>query len=264
LGAAVGVACWAVFAVGTRPQDIEMGPLFGLTALTAVGLAFLFDVPPRVAGLPVALVPLLVALWTAPRGDHDGLWAVVLGYLAGWAVILVGLCEGLQRWRSRRRWAAPADRLVDRHPRIAGGLTAAAGVAAAALLYAVFPDPWPAMEARLETFPVPDGFRDREVRRSGDPRCEPDVACGPELTRVLTTNLEGPAACAALEAAMRRWQQPVAVASGYPIHAPPHYFEICAFTADSPDGRTSAVHAVISQPAGHDPEAQVAVGPGHD
>jgi hypothetical protein len=50
-------------------------------ALPAAGVGWRRIVPPLAAGAALALGPTLLAWWTAPRGDNDGLWAFIFWFL---------------------------------------------------------------------------------------------------------------------------------------------------------------------------------------
>lgn len=60
-------------------------------------------VPPLAAGAALALGPTVLAWWTAPRGDNDGLWALVfwflplLGFLAAGLVAVAALIAAARR-----------------------------------------------------------------------------------------------------------------------------------------------------------------------
>ena len=77
--------------------------------------------PPVTAGAALALGPTLLAWWTAPRGDNDGLWALIFWFLPAFgavAAVLAAVAEriGVARRRSSQHGtftvATPADRLA--------------------------------------------------------------------------------------------------------------------------------------------------------
>lgn len=81
--------------------------LFGGFAFAAVSSGWQRSAPPLAVGASLALGPTLLAFWTAPRGDNDGLWALifwflpVLGGLA--ALVSAAASWGVDALRSRRR-----------------------------------------------------------------------------------------------------------------------------------------------------------------
>ena len=59
---------------------------------------------PRVGwlvGLMLGLPPLVLSPWTAPRGDNDGLWLLIVPMLAVFIVVLVG-ASSLSGWFRER------------------------------------------------------------------------------------------------------------------------------------------------------------------
>lgn len=77
--------------------------------------------PPLTTGASLALGPTLLAWWTAPRGDNDGLWALIflfLPALGGLAVVVAAVAQSVGRARAGRDAAEreltnalPSDRL---------------------------------------------------------------------------------------------------------------------------------------------------------
>ncbi len=57
--------------------------LFPLLALAALILGYLEPLRPRVVAASLLAAPLLLAPWTTPRGDGDGLWGLMLPILVG-------------------------------------------------------------------------------------------------------------------------------------------------------------------------------------
>jgi hypothetical protein len=78
--------------------------------------------PPVTAGAALALGPTVLAWWTAPRGDNDGLWALVFWFLpvlGGLAAVIAAVAErvGVARTShglgaAERTTARPSDRLA--------------------------------------------------------------------------------------------------------------------------------------------------------
>lgn len=77
--------------------------------------------PPLTTGASLALGPTLLAWWTAPRGDNDGLWALIflfLPALGGLAVVVAAVAQSVGRARAGHDApereltnALPSDRL---------------------------------------------------------------------------------------------------------------------------------------------------------
>ena len=89
VAAVAGAGIWGE-TMGSAPRysfgpDQDTGSfgacLVGL-ALAALLLGLLTPRFPAVVGAVVTGVPLLLAPWTAPRGDNDGLWVLILPMLA--------------------------------------------------------------------------------------------------------------------------------------------------------------------------------------
>lgn len=80
------------------------------------------SMPPATAGAALALGPTVLAWWTAPRGDNDGLWALnfwMLPVLGGLAAVVVAVAERIAAARRRSpspdrggSVATPVDRLA--------------------------------------------------------------------------------------------------------------------------------------------------------
>lgn len=55
--------------------------MLGGFAAPAMWIGWRCLVPPVTAGASLALGPTVLAWWTAPRGDNDGLWTLVFWFL---------------------------------------------------------------------------------------------------------------------------------------------------------------------------------------
>lgn len=96
--------------------------LFAGFALPAAWVGWRRSVPPLTAGTALAFGPTVLALWTAPRGDNDGLWALILWFLpvlGGLAAVVVAVAERVRAARRRSHvhhdaltLATPSDRLA--------------------------------------------------------------------------------------------------------------------------------------------------------
>ena len=89
------------------PDEHPAGILLLLAgfALPAARVGWRRVMPPVTAGAALALGPTLLAWWTAPRGDNDGLWALIFWFLpalGALAAIVAAVAEhiGVARRRS--------------------------------------------------------------------------------------------------------------------------------------------------------------------
>ncbi|HEX9683517.1 MAG TPA: RDD family protein [Acidimicrobiales bacterium] len=106
------------------PDEHAAGILLLLAgfALPALWAGWRRRIPPMTAGAALALGPTSLAWWTAPRGDNDGLWALIFWFLpilgaAAAVVVTVADRVGTARRQSRSRErpqtvASPSDRLA--------------------------------------------------------------------------------------------------------------------------------------------------------
>jgi hypothetical protein len=90
---AIGLAEWIVLvAIPARGNPNYSGALFFLAALaSALVLGAADSKSPHIrAGLFMAIPCLLLAGWTAPRGDNDGLWILWFPFIVISALLLAG------------------------------------------------------------------------------------------------------------------------------------------------------------------------------
>ena len=73
------------------------GWLFLLLFLAAVVLGALAPGVAAIGGLLLALPGFVLAPWTAPRGDNDGLWVLIIPMMGVLMLILAGVA-GLVAW----------------------------------------------------------------------------------------------------------------------------------------------------------------------
>jgi len=95
------MALWAGLVVVPDDTGGEAFLWSSLLAAVALGLTLSIDAEAWQVGVGLAGPPMVLALWTAPRGDNDGLWLLWLPLLAG-----LGLLLTLTAWvagRSVRR-----------------------------------------------------------------------------------------------------------------------------------------------------------------
>ena len=91
-------------------------------AVPALWVGWRHLAPPLTAGASMAVGPTVLAWWTAPRGDNDGLWALVFWFLpvlGGLAAVLAAVAERVGSVRVGQAEVAPeltnarpADRLA--------------------------------------------------------------------------------------------------------------------------------------------------------
>jgi hypothetical protein len=116
---AVGLVTWLV-TMASAPrysdgaeQDLGHPALLPVLLAAALAGGFVARRRPGLIGLGLGLPGLLLSPWTAPRGDDDGLWLLIIPCLALFVVVLIGAAwVGCQagdavirgwRWRRRRR-----------------------------------------------------------------------------------------------------------------------------------------------------------------
>lgn len=89
----VGLLLWFAFATDTRPGDVGQDDQYGAftTISLLVGIALISRWPQRLPHAAAGfIVPQMVAaLLTAPRGDGDGLWLLILPWLVGMGVLVL-------------------------------------------------------------------------------------------------------------------------------------------------------------------------------
>jgi hypothetical protein len=124
VSAAVALAIW-IPTMAAEPR-YSNGPneangslwLFPLTLLAVVILASLFSRNWQVVALGIATAQFLMAPWTTPRGDDDGLWGLIFVILAVLFLIehlLAALAgTGVERMRDRR--SPKGNRVSPRSP----------------------------------------------------------------------------------------------------------------------------------------------------
>ena len=99
--------CPTVYGYGAPlPDDHSAGIVLLLVgfALPAVWVGWRRLLPPVTTGASLALGPTVLAWWTAPRGDNDGLWALVLWLLpvlGGLAAVVAAVAERVSTARAQ-------------------------------------------------------------------------------------------------------------------------------------------------------------------
>ena len=84
-------------------QDMGSAVLFPILLLAALGFGFVAPGRAALAGALLGLPGLVLSPWTAPRGDNDGLWLLIVPFMAAFTLILVATALTAARARSWRR-----------------------------------------------------------------------------------------------------------------------------------------------------------------
>ena len=121
----VTTGCPTVYGYGAPLPDEHIAGILLLLAgfaLPAVWVGWRRLVPPVTTGASLAFGPTVLALWTAPRGDNDGLWALVFWFLpvlGGLAAVVAAVAERVGTARAQHDARAreltnarPSDRLA--------------------------------------------------------------------------------------------------------------------------------------------------------
>ena len=113
VAAVLGLGLWIGLVV--VPDDTG-GSAFlwaSLLAAVALGLRTWTDSEAWMIGIGLAGAPLLLAPWTAPRGDNDGLWLLVFPLLLGLVFLLTftAWVSGSSTRRFRRRSSPDRSRI---------------------------------------------------------------------------------------------------------------------------------------------------------
>jgi hypothetical protein len=155
---------------------------------------------------PMGAVPMVASLWTAPRGDGDGLWILIVPLLAFWAGILLGIALVARRTLSltlkRRGDVGGAMGVVRSLLPIFLGLSIS--LIAVLLLFNRTAGPWSSMQEMLETYSPPSGFEKVGWQRAGDALCTERV-CAAELSLVMRSDLPLDGQCELLGSSLQAW-----------------------------------------------------------
>ncbi|MEN9646133.1 MAG: hypothetical protein RL238_2802 [Actinomycetota bacterium] len=107
VSAAIGVSVWAV-TMASAPrysngaeQDLGSTAFFWILLLVALVGGFLVPSGATLVGVALGLPALLLSPWTAPRGDNDGLWILIIPALIVFLVVLV-LAARVTAWLRER------------------------------------------------------------------------------------------------------------------------------------------------------------------
>lgn len=231
-----GALVWALLVVGRTGDDVV--PLGFWVAMAGLVAALALVVRGNLAGAAF-LGPMVLALWTAPRGDNDGLWMITEFLLIAGAGIGGMIATGVHRLVPRSPWSP--------HPWLAGVVVLATAVGTVLLIVDRRPDPYPELERIVAGFPAPASFEAEGVRRGGDPLC--NEVCGPFVEARFTTAASPEEACTALGTALDGWRGVEAEPSAPIFNPEAGWYEICrwdieggsAVVDDEPDGTVIGV-----------------------
>lgn len=107
VSAVIGVSVWVVtmasaprFSSGVE-QDLGSNAFFWILLAGGLVGGFLLPSCATVIGVALALPALLLSPWTAPRGDDDGLWILIVPALLVFLLVVV-LVARLGAWLRER------------------------------------------------------------------------------------------------------------------------------------------------------------------
>jgi hypothetical protein len=112
----VGLVTWlATMASAPRysygaSQDVGNGTLFPILLGAAVGGALVAPRRAALVGAMLGLPGLVLSPWTAPRGDNDGLWILIVPFMGVFTVVLVATAlaaAGARSWHRQSRGPRP-------------------------------------------------------------------------------------------------------------------------------------------------------------
>jgi hypothetical protein len=99
IGVVVGLTAWLTL-VGSAQrysygadQDMGSSAYYWVLPVAAVVLGFVLPKEAAIVGAMLGLPGLALSPWTAPRGDNDGLWLLIVPFLAIFTLILVGVAS---------------------------------------------------------------------------------------------------------------------------------------------------------------------------
>lgn len=248
---AVGLFLWAGLVVGRVGHEPVPGSFWLSTFLTLAVVGVLTDAAPvEVAGATLA-GPLVASLWTAPRGDNDGLWLVIVPMMAvaaGLGATFLLLLRGVMPSARLRKATGP---LVERHVVLAAVVALAGTVGAVWLMLERRADPYPELERLAAEFPAPPSLELHQVRRAGDPLCQ--GTCRASVERTFSTAEPAAEACETVASALDTWSRTRVTESAPVFNPAAGYYERCSWrveiagadghvaVSDDPGGTTVSV-----------------------
>jgi len=110
LACGIGLAAW-VITMASAPRysygpDEDTGNLGAFMTAALLAAAALGALRPRRSvrtGALIGLPALALSPWTTPRGDNDGLWLLIVPYLAAFVLVLAAAALAAGRIASARR-----------------------------------------------------------------------------------------------------------------------------------------------------------------
>ena len=107
VAASLGTAVWW-WAMASAPrysfgpeQDAGNGLYYPLLLGAALIGGWILPERARLLGLALGAPGMLMSPWTAPRGDNDGLWILVIPFLVGFTFVLALVADVAGRARRR-------------------------------------------------------------------------------------------------------------------------------------------------------------------
>jgi hypothetical protein len=97
--AIIGLATWvATMATAPRysqgpPHDTGPSAYYPVLLLAALVVGFVAPARAWLAGLLLGLPGLILSPWTAPRGDNDGLWVLIVPLLCVFVLVLMAVAQ---------------------------------------------------------------------------------------------------------------------------------------------------------------------------
>jgi hypothetical protein len=242
-----GLALWSALVVGRIGEEPIPASFWLSMFVMVVGVGLLSDIGAGSLSAATFAGPLVASLWTAPRGDNDGLWLLVVPLLAVAAGFGCLLVVGVRRMALRgTRHPGLMDRLVGNHLLATSIIVAVGATGALTLLMERRANPYPELERLALAFPAPDAFEEQGVRRDGDPLCAGGCRASVELT---FTTAEAPQdACETLDGVLQTWRDASARPTETIFNPTAGYFEICSWRVDV--GDTDGYVAVSDEPSG--------------
>jgi hypothetical protein len=93
----LGVVLWWVLMASASGEETGNGTFYWWMLLAAAVLGVLAADREGWCGVALGVGPLVLAPWTAPRGDGDGLWVLALPVLLVYPILLMLVAAGSAR-----------------------------------------------------------------------------------------------------------------------------------------------------------------------
>lgn len=188
LCAVAGTLVWVLTVVGRTGEEL-VPVTFWLSMLVVgvVGGLVTEGVPSPTVSITTFSGPMVLALWTAPRGDNDGLWVVIEPLLLFAAALVTWSIDLIRRFLPT----------VSLPPVITAAAVVVGAVAIPPLLADRRADPYPDLERRVAEIDLPSSMALVGIERGGDPLCS--GTCTPYVAATFTTTGSPAEACDLLE-----------------------------------------------------------------